>query len=121
MIKEKYHELLQIMEPFFAQEGYQKSRKRGFFQKMVSGKIIKIRMLLRSVRRSGQLFEDQSPKRGDLQGAPETGRRVDVLSDFGGFCERRLSTDCGRFWGIHAGNQALSGAGVHALPGGDDV
>lgn len=57
MIKEKYHELLQIMEPFFALEGYQKSRKRGLFQKTVSGKIIKIRMLLRSVRRSGELGE----------------------------------------------------------------
>lgn len=57
MVKKKYEEFLEIMELFLNQQGYQKSRKKGEYHKAVSGKIIKIRIVLNSVRNSGDLGE----------------------------------------------------------------
>lgn len=45
------------MELFFDQQGYQKSRKKGEYHKDVSGKIIKIRIVLSSVKNGGSLGE----------------------------------------------------------------
>lgn len=57
MVKKKYEEFLEIMELFLNQQGYQKSRKKGEYHKCVSGKIIKIRIILSSVRNGGSLGE----------------------------------------------------------------
>lgn len=56
-VKKKYDEFLGIMKLFFDQQGYQKSRKKGEYHKAVSGKIIKIRIVLSSVRNGGNLGE----------------------------------------------------------------
>ena len=57
MVKKKYEEFLGIMELFFNQQGYQKNRKKGEYYKDISGKIIKIRIVLSSVKNSGHLGE----------------------------------------------------------------
>lgn len=57
MVKEKFNELLVVMERLLMQEGYQKGRKKGTYQKAVSGKIIKLRLILGSVRQHGNLGE----------------------------------------------------------------
>lgn len=57
MVKKKYEEFLGIMELFFDQQGYQKSRKKGEYHKVVSGKIIKIKIVLNSVRNGGNFGE----------------------------------------------------------------
>lgn len=57
MVKKKYEEFLGIMELFFNQQGYQKNRKKGEYHKDISGKIIKIRIVLSSVKNSGNLGE----------------------------------------------------------------
>lgn len=56
-MKKKFDEFLEIMELFLSQQGYQRSRKKGEYHKIVSGKIIKIRMALSSVRNGGNLGE----------------------------------------------------------------
>lgn len=57
MAKKKFEEFLAIMEIFFVQQGYQKSKKKGEYHKSVSGKIIKIRIVLSSVKSGGNLGE----------------------------------------------------------------
>lgn len=57
MLKKKYEEFLEIMESILKRQGYQKSRKKGEYHKSISGKIMKIRIVLSSVMRSGTLGE----------------------------------------------------------------
>lgn len=57
MVRKKFDELVRIMEQLLTQDGYQKGRKKGTYYKMVSGKIMKLRMILNSVRRNGNLGE----------------------------------------------------------------
>lgn len=42
MVKEKFNELLAVMERLLMQEGYQKGRKKGTYHRTVSGKIMKL-------------------------------------------------------------------------------
>ena len=57
MVKEKFNELLAVMERLLMQEGYQKGRKKGTYHKTVSGKIMKLQLILGSVRQHGNLGE----------------------------------------------------------------
>lgn len=57
MLKKKYEDLLNYMEPFFFQEGYQKQRKKGEYCRHVANKIIKIKIVLSTIMRGGTLGE----------------------------------------------------------------
>lgn len=57
MVKKKFDELVVVMEQLLMQDGYQKGRKKGTYHKTVSGKIMKLRMILSSVRQRGNLGE----------------------------------------------------------------
>lgn len=57
MLKKKYEDLLNFMEPFFSQEGYQKQRKKGEYCRHVANKIIKIKIVLGATMRGGTLGE----------------------------------------------------------------
>lgn len=57
MVRKKFDELLGVMERLLGREGYQKGRKKGTYQRMVSGRLIKLRMMLSSVRQHGNLGE----------------------------------------------------------------
>ncbi len=57
MVRKKFDELLGVIERLLGREGYQKGRKKGTYQRMVSGRLIKLRMMLSSVRQHGNLGE----------------------------------------------------------------
>lgn len=57
MLQEKFRDLLEIMATFLEHQGYKQSRKKGEFHRPVSGKIIKLRMVLSSRMRGGRVGE----------------------------------------------------------------
>ena len=57
MLQERFRDLLEIMATFLEHQGYKQSRKKGEFHRPVSGKIIKLRMVLSSRMRGGRVGE----------------------------------------------------------------
>lgn len=57
MVRKKFDELMGVMERLLGQEGYQKGRKKGTYHRTVSGKVIKLSLVLSSVRQHGNLGE----------------------------------------------------------------
>lgn len=57
MLKKKFEVLLKIMELFFREQGYHKSRKKGEYYKIVSGRIIKCSIVLSRIMKGGNLGE----------------------------------------------------------------
>ena len=55
MLQERFRDLLEIMATFLEHQGYKQSRKKGEFHRPVSGKIIKLRMVLSSRMRGGRV------------------------------------------------------------------